>query len=534
MNLNSIFSDSDHFKKNVTRSLSITVVVAVLAAAFCAMTEQHAKPLLDLHSFRQTQTAISAFYMMKDSGTFIDYVTPVLGKPWRIPMEIPLYQWLVARWENLFGHGLDQSGKLVSTILWIVCFWPINLLLKELKFSNFERCVCICILYSSPLYLYWGRAFMMESTVLLLCLAMTSSALIAQRKSGFWWGLCAGVFSYTGGVCKVTTWAVSVVVTGLLLIYVAGVSDLKKLRRAAATMIAVLAPILPIKLWLNYGDSVKALNPFARTLLLASSDSQWKWNFGTLQQRLDPATWLRFYAYFREQLAVPGPRFGGAAACLILLLGSCAAPKRMPLTVIFLLGFLTGPLVFTNLYFVHNYYWFANSIWLLLALANSLIGLLALERHTSSKIIVGTAVLFITASGFWAWSERFLPLLKGLPEREKLEEAWGLPVRKIVPEGRTILIVGNDWDPTAMYYSQRKGVALPNGSNAFPNSQLEESIANLTPEESLGAVVFTEATLSPENQPLITRTLLKLGMSTQGSRTAFGVLFPALDLVNRR
>ena len=52
-------------------------------------------PLLDMHGFRQTQTAISALWMRQE-GTLIPYQTPVFGHPWFIPYEFPLYQGLAA------------------------------------------------------------------------------------------------------------------------------------------------------------------------------------------------------------------------------------------------------------------------------------------------------------------------------------------------------------------------------------------------------------------------------------------------------
>jgi hypothetical protein len=52
--------------------------------------------------------------MVGKPGVFFDYITPILGKPWAIPLELPFYQWIVARWRDFTGMGLDQSGKLVS------------------------------------------------------------------------------------------------------------------------------------------------------------------------------------------------------------------------------------------------------------------------------------------------------------------------------------------------------------------------------------------------------------------------------------
>jgi hypothetical protein len=80
--------------------VAILLFVCVALCSLWALTREWGKPLLDLHSFRQTQTAISAYYMVGNPSVFLDYITPVLGKPWRIPMEVPFYQWIFARWSN--------------------------------------------------------------------------------------------------------------------------------------------------------------------------------------------------------------------------------------------------------------------------------------------------------------------------------------------------------------------------------------------------------------------------------------------------
>ncbi|MGH7490376.1 MAG: glycosyl transferase, partial [bacterium] len=47
-------------------------------------------PVLDLHNFRQAQTAISAYWSWRE-GFKLAYETPVLGYPWAIPFEFPIY-----------------------------------------------------------------------------------------------------------------------------------------------------------------------------------------------------------------------------------------------------------------------------------------------------------------------------------------------------------------------------------------------------------------------------------------------------------
>ncbi|MFA6176538.1 MAG: hypothetical protein WC765_08180, partial [Phycisphaerae bacterium] len=106
------------YLKDHQRLLSLIALFSLLVLAVWGMTRQWDKPLLDMHSFRQTQTAMSAYYMAKDPRMFFNYITPVLGKPWELPLELPIYQWIVARWHNVSEMGLDQSGKLVSIAFW--------------------------------------------------------------------------------------------------------------------------------------------------------------------------------------------------------------------------------------------------------------------------------------------------------------------------------------------------------------------------------------------------------------------------------
>ena len=91
--------------------------------------------------------------------------------------------------------------------------------------------------------------------------------------------------------------------------------------------------------------------------------------------------------------------------------------------------------------------------------------------------------------------------------------------------------LGNDWNPNSLYYAERKGIAFPTADwIPLPGPQLDESLANLGPDERLGAVVVNEQLLNAGNQAFFADYLQKLGMSSQAQRTAFGLLFPARNL----
>ena len=71
------------------------------------------------HEFRQAQTALTAYHVKQTHDFSLDYATPVLGKPWAIPFEFPLYQWSVVVVSDRSGLGLIKAGRIVS----LACFY---------------------------------------------------------------------------------------------------------------------------------------------------------------------------------------------------------------------------------------------------------------------------------------------------------------------------------------------------------------------------------------------------------------------------
>jgi hypothetical protein len=521
-----------------------------LVIACWAMTVHLGKPLLGPHSFRQTQTAISTYYMAKDATMFADYITPVLGKPWRIPMELPVYQWLVARWHNLSGMALDPSGKLVSVLLWLACMAPVWILLRALRFERPQILLTLALLLASPLYLFWSNAFLIESTGVFFALSMVACVVRGHETKSVPWLVAGLLFGVLAILCKATTWAVAAGAGGLLLVFrdgwpkwrawfardeegaPGGTSGPRGSVILAAASLCLLLPFIAGKLWLSYGDSIKSANPFARKILLASSPHQAKWNYGSWEQKLDPAIWQVIWRHITDQLLVPFPLIGPFLIPLVLLAGGIAAPRRIPLMLVFLAGFAAGPLVFTNLYYEHSYYWSANGIWLLLAVGTALAGISEFRPQKSWPQITSLALAaVISISGFTAWFQRFLPILTALPKREQITEAWTKPVQAVIPPGRTLLIVGHDWNPTALYYAERMGIAQPASEGIrFPGPEFNEAIQLLGPDSKLGTVVIADTLLTQDNQAALAQILQQLGMSLNGQRTTFGVMLPAQDL----
>ena len=189
-------------------------------------------PIAEEHGFRQTQTALVSYWLLRGSP-FFAYETPVLGPPWALPMELPLYQAGAAYASKFSGIPLDQSGRLVSLFCYYASLGTVFWLMRRLRLP--AACfVFFGVLYlTSPLYLFWSRAFLIESAAVALSLGYLAVCWVAMEGGGrpslLW--LAALLGSLAAGV-KITTWAGALAAVCLLFV----LSSLKarpKLREAA-------------------------------------------------------------------------------------------------------------------------------------------------------------------------------------------------------------------------------------------------------------------------------------------------------------
>jgi hypothetical protein len=102
------------------------------------------------------------------NGFDFAYETPVAGMPWSIPFEFPIYQYLVALASQLTGFSLDATGRVTSFVFLALCLIPVRSITKNLNLPTSTFYIFSALLFSSPLYLYWGRTFMIETVAIFL------------------------------------------------------------------------------------------------------------------------------------------------------------------------------------------------------------------------------------------------------------------------------------------------------------------------------------------------------------------------------
>lgn len=451
--------------------------------------------LLDDNSFRQTQTAISTYYMVGQVPT-LAYETPVLGPPWALPFEFPLYQWLVAGLVTLFRTPLEPTGRLVSVAFFLLSLVPANCLLHRLRLAKEHRLMVLSLALVSPFYIFWSRTFLMESTALCFSLGYLASAVSCWERPGVKPALGVLVLGTLAALVKITTFATCFLGVLLILTYTAFRRQARSRLWAQALLHAM--PVVLALAWTHYADGVKERNQFGQFLTARALQ---EWNLGTLDQRLAPESW-----------AAIGRRLGlmvGHLAIVGVSLAGLLVARRRWLEVGFCFALaLSGPLLFLNLHVVHEYYPYANGIYLVAAVGIALAALM--ERGGVYRRCAFYLLTVVFAVSVGRYLHYFYPK-QSLNRLQEVEVARA--VRQVTRPQEVLVIVGCDWSPEIPFYSRRRAMMIPD----WKTVSLRNLSTYLHQLEGIpiGALVVREAAACRLEPDQLRQTLTTLGLSSE-------------------
>jgi len=416
------------------------------------------------NEFRQTHTAITALFIDRESNFSLAYPTPLLGKPWSIPYEFPLYQWTVVAVHRATGLGLTPSARAVSATCFYLTLPALALLLARLGLTRPRRLLVLAAVLTCPLYLFYARAFLIEMMALMFSLWFLAAFLRAVEGRSLAWLALANLAGAGAGLVKVTTfllyllpaacWSLAWLWTSLRAAEPAepGASALAVRRPFFVTLgwiaAATAVPFAATLWWIHHADAIKALNLSGRLLM---SDAMSSYHFGTWQTRLSPALWQTFWHTLVTHLT-PVPTLLALGA-LAVLVGGRWRKWILGCTLVF----AAGPLVFPLLYSWHEYYFSANGVLLMVALGLALCGAVEATRFRGLAWSVVLAVFAFQAgtylTGFYPGQAQPLPGGSGLTRL--LHDA--------TQPDDVMIIAGDDWAPMIPYYSQRRALMLRRG-----------------------------------------------------------------------
>jgi hypothetical protein len=461
------------------RPVLVPLLLLVLAAIpLLIFLENPFQLLLERHSFRQTQTALTAYWLVQ-GGDFFRYLTPVLGAPWLVPLELPLFQGLVAMVSSTFGLPLDFSGRLVSFFFFLLTSIPIALCLRRYGWS--AVILAIAVLFTSPVNVFYARAFLIETTATFLALSALCLYVgyIRTRRSGFLVGLV--LCGTLAGLQKITTFLPVFGVCCLDLLYGNFRQVIQRAWRQidVRPMLAVAGSmILPVS-WSIYSDAVKEEGPISALMTAGRlTDS----TFGTVAQHLDIKTWqLVFY----DRLFL----YGGLGVGLLILAFATLRKGTLPgrEAALFAGAGLLGPLVFLNLHWVHDYYQLACIAFFACAIAISVSPYLERLLATGWTKFAGLVVLVVGVNLFF-FQQRYAYPLRSVQSGAQVAYEVATWVKERQAERDAVVVFGMKWSSTVPYYAARYGLVVP--EDAPQRAEIVSNPRAFTGDREIGSIVY--------------------------------------------
>jgi hypothetical protein len=424
------------------RSLVRWLPAGLLVAALVIHVPTFDQPLLERHPFRQTQTAFTARVFHEQGIDLLHAKLPVLGPPWEVPFEFPLFQAAAAVVIDV-GVAEDPALRLTgfaTFLLAAVLLWR----LVRRQVGELGGIIALGVFLFSPLAIEWSRAALIEYLALAASIGFALAGLRwRDRLKGRWYvlGLLLGSVA---ALVKFTTAGAWLLPFALLGFTRDRATETR--RTTAAAWILSIAPILVGLAWTRWADAIKSASAATDWL---TSTALLHWTVGDVPQRLDPAAWERtgFSVIILAGgislplLAIPIVRFAQAH------------DQRRFWTWITLT--LVGPVVlFFNLYFQHDYYAIAVS-----ASVAALVGVGFAEivrmRSTLARLVVPLAVAITIVAWF-----AFVPYWTRIYDRVSDPEGvlpLAAQIKRETEPGQYVAIIGRDWTPSVLYYADRWG-----------------------------------------------------------------------------
>lgn len=433
----------------------IEVWLVVIISAVAISTHLHLvlvgwdASLMGFHSFRQAQTGLLIRQFVED-GVNWGSPLPIFGPPWYLPFEFPLYQATAAWVAQLFTLPVEQAARATSLGYLYVGLIAVYRILGEVPLRRMQRWPILALLLVTPTYLYYARSALIESCAWAMSWWFLWAFVIGMKTANPRWISLAMIAGILAGLVKITTFAAFLIPAGLyVLVRIAPSTAAAKplwmadLRRAALMMVP---GVLAAAIWVAIGDELKRSNDLAAVLV---SSSLRGFSLGSLDLRLSSEFWGTMGTNLRVGLIHP--------LGIVLLIGLMLPFTRGKRLLVFLLlvAFLGGPLVFSNLYFVHDYYYYASGSFLLIAVG------LTLQCIRASHLIslIGKYALWSVLLGLQiqGYATTHLPDQKagGAPSPELARV-----LKHAINPKEIVLVFGQDWNPVLTYFSERDTIMV--------------------------------------------------------------------------
>lgn len=466
--------------RNLDRAYIFAVFGAALAVHLFCTTINWTRGFLSGHEFRQTQTALIAYYIDQENNFSVHYSTPILGKPWEIPLEFPLYEWSVVLLSRGTGWAHFISARSISLACFYLTLPAFFLLLGQMGMPPVRRLLMLALFLVTPVYIFYSRSFLIDPMAWMF--SVWFLALFVQTMHTRQWRflIACALCGTAGALIKSLVWFAWVLPAAIYGAILLGRVVKERNRHAVVRTFAwglatIVVPVVALTWWVKMTDAIKEKHASAYIFTSANLSRD---NYGTftLASRLSQKVWRSFLDRWHE--AIVAPWMMGA----IVLVGLICFPRER-LRVAAAAGlFILAQLVIPKAYADQDYYYYICAAFVVLAFGFVINGVMDLEWPRPVKWII-ILVPFV-AMGY-AYRQSYF-------QQQKIESRGGTglskALRDLLPEKCILIVAGNDWASMIPYYSQHKALMIRNGLE-WDNAYLTRAFADLKGEE-VGALVL--------------------------------------------
>jgi len=376
---------------------------------------------------------------------------------------------------------------LVSILFFYLSLLMIFLILRSLSIEREYCYISIVLMLCCPTYIFWSRTFMIESLANFLSLTYLLFFIKFYKNrniSLFFWG---ALFGGLAAAVKITTFIVATIpIIGILsynwlnllhgfLRKKSNDLSLNRFRNEFKYAVLLVVPYLLGLIWTKFADFHKSLNPLARDFITSTHLVQW--NFGTWSQKFSIDCWEKILIH--DVIQGIGYPIIFVIPFLVLITNS----YYIWLVMLSLISYLSGPIIFTNLYYIHSYYSYANNLFLVFAISLTIIALI--KNNKMKKFALYGLMPFCIITMIYSYLSNYYMdqrQAKGI-SRPPVE---CFLIRAVTAPEDVILIYGEDWNPTIPFYAERR--AIMNRSNLpLSDPRFQESIRT-TGKERISAM----------------------------------------------
>lgn len=424
------------------------------------------------HAFRWSETAIVIQNYFYEGWSLFHYQIPVFGAPWTTCIfECPIYQTVIYVLMRLFHQtDIDLWGRFYSIIIFYLSAWALKKVMD--LFIEKEISLWICATYILlPYNIYWSRAILIDYMSVLFALLYIWGVcgwLKEQKKGRYIIGFFFGILGY---LLKASTMFSVVYFLAIWILYIIyneikketnqfSISTIKHYifhnwKKVLFLGVLCIIPGIVGVIWNKY----TLLRSTASVYTAWLSNIPW-WNYGTWKQKLSYDNWKvileRIFDFFGG--------FYIFALFVVTYFISCRK-KNLLLIISSIATCLLTIFTLFNLFYVHTYYLISLSPFICISfgvMAAEICKALKAEK-TLGNILIGAFLVLLV----YTQVESNKDYINWTFSQENTTNGnVGVYIKQITDRGEKILVEGEDWDPTTLYYAERRGFMLRNLSDS--------------------------------------------------------------------